>query len=235
MKKKISLEQHQSEQFYKLHKFLFTSEFDKMSNDSKITYCLLRDRHSLSIENNWVDENGDIYLIYTRQQIADMLNRTKRKVIDIMKELVEFELIEEHKQGLNKPNLIYMLDYVPQTLINKGSEKYSPPEVKNIHPNKTYYNKTDKKEFTHESEHSRDDVFVFNDSEGFKMINDYCNERFGLNVRRSRRYLCDDYSDVYESDLIDFLDKRIKTYEQMNIDYLNTIAPSLSEARYYTQ
>ncbi|MCG1059835.1 replication initiator protein A [Staphylococcus epidermidis] len=45
-----------------------------MSNDAKITWSILRDRLDLSIRNNWIDKNGDIFFIYTNEKLKSILN-----------------------------------------------------------------------------------------------------------------------------------------------------------------
>jgi len=42
--------------FYQLPKFLFDAEFHKLSNDARVLYALLRNRHEISIKNGWYDE-----------------------------------------------------------------------------------------------------------------------------------------------------------------------------------
>nr|WP_252555629.1 replication initiator protein A [Staphylococcus aureus] len=39
----------------------------QLSNDAKIAYALLKDRLELLIKNNWFDENGDIFFIFTNE------------------------------------------------------------------------------------------------------------------------------------------------------------------------
>ena len=54
-----------SQNFYMLHKALFVNEkYKKLSDSAKVTYAILNDRVSLSIKNNWIDDNGDIYFIH---------------------------------------------------------------------------------------------------------------------------------------------------------------------------
>jgi len=95
--------------FYQMPKFLFEGELKHaLSNESKILYSLLKDRHDLSLKNRWVNENNEIYLIFTRDEMADMLACSKltlRKTIDQLK---QFNLIEEERLGLNKANRIYL-------------------------------------------------------------------------------------------------------------------------------
>lgn len=87
------------------------------SNDAKMLYALLRDRMELSRVNNWVDNDGTIFLIFKREDLADMLGICTTTVWRAIKQLKEVGLIAEKRQGLNKPNLIYIgkIDYfVPE-------------------------------------------------------------------------------------------------------------------------
>ena len=55
---------NESEQysFYRIPKLLFTSEYFKdLSSDAKILYGLMLDRMSLSIKNQWFDEENRAY------------------------------------------------------------------------------------------------------------------------------------------------------------------------------
>ena len=57
-------EQSQQFLFYKIPKELFTNErFQAISTEGKVLYGLLLDRVSLSIENQWIDDNGRVYII----------------------------------------------------------------------------------------------------------------------------------------------------------------------------
>ena len=87
------------------------------SNDAKMLYALLLDRMELSRANNWVDSDGTIFLIFKREDLADMLGICTTTVWRAIKQLKEVGLIAEKRQGLNKPNLIYIgkIDYsVPE-------------------------------------------------------------------------------------------------------------------------
>lgn len=95
--------------FFQMPKFLFNDEFKDLSNDARILYCLLKDRHELSLANKWYDLNGDVFIIYTRKEMQDMLNLSENTIAKAMKHLKRFNLIQEEKQGLGKPNKIYLL------------------------------------------------------------------------------------------------------------------------------
>ena len=46
---------------------------DKLNSDSKILYGFLLNRLTLSIKNNWLDEEGNVFLIFTRKEVQELL------------------------------------------------------------------------------------------------------------------------------------------------------------------
>lgn len=106
----------QAEQFtfYRIPKVLFTdSEFRTLSAESKILYGILLDRVSLSAKNGWLDSQGRVYIIYTIEDIMGDLNCGNKKAIQLLSELEgKAGLIERKRQGLGKPNLIYVKNFI---------------------------------------------------------------------------------------------------------------------------
>lgn len=104
--------------YYQLPKVLFTSEFYKnMSNDSKIAYAMLQDRCEYSIQNNWIDQDGHIYFIFTRNELMDILGCKENKIAKIKKELKDKNLLYEKRippkklptgELKNYPNRLYL-------------------------------------------------------------------------------------------------------------------------------
>lgn len=107
---RISLNQVQtSEQFFMVPKALFVAEpYQQMRIESKMAYSILKERFKLSIKHKWIDESGNVYLYYPNDKLAKMLGVGKDKVIRIKKELQQYGLLEEERQGFNKPNRIYV-------------------------------------------------------------------------------------------------------------------------------
>ena len=69
-----------------LHKALFINEkYRKLSDSAKVTYAILNDRVSLSIKNNWIDQNGDIYFIFTNENLQEVLDKSKNTITKIKK------------------------------------------------------------------------------------------------------------------------------------------------------
>ena len=106
----FNIKEIQKEKFYRLPKVFFTNpKYTKLSNDAKITWSILRDRLDLSIKNNWIDENGDIFFIYTNEKLKKILNiSSPNKLSKIKKELTRADLFSQVRVGLNKPNKLYL-------------------------------------------------------------------------------------------------------------------------------
>jgi hypothetical protein len=81
---------------------------DRLNSDSKLLYAFLLDRLTLSQKNNWIDEENRIYLIFTREEVQEKLNLSDKTVTKSFKQLSEVKLLQEKRQGLGKPNLIYV-------------------------------------------------------------------------------------------------------------------------------
>ena len=101
--------------YYQVPKELYINPRYKtvINNDAKMLYALLLDRMELSRTNGWIEDDGTIFLIFKREDLADMLGICVTTVWRAIKQLKEVGLIEEKRQGLNRPNLIYIgkIDY----------------------------------------------------------------------------------------------------------------------------
>ncbi|MCE5039490.1 replication initiator protein A [Staphylococcus auricularis] len=160
-----------SQNFYMLHKALFVNEkYKKLSDSAKVTYAILNDRVSLSIKNNWIDDNGDIYFIFTNESLQNILDKSKNTITKIKKELQEVGLLEQIRTGFNKPNKLYLHDIETNISVEKDiqtssvthddmesrnlglqnpkfrdsrNSKFGTPESQILDPNDTDYNDTD--------------------------------------------------------------------------------------------
>ena len=109
-----------NQNFYMLHKVLFINEkYKKLSDSAKVTYAILNDRVSLSIKNNWIDQNGDIYFIFTNENLQEVLDKSKNTITKIKKELQEVGLLEQVKTGFNRPNKLYLHEIETNITIEK--------------------------------------------------------------------------------------------------------------------
>ena len=106
----------QAEQFafYRVPKVLFTNDrFKYLSAEAKTLYGILLDRVPLSAKNGWIDEQGRVYIICTIEEIMEDMNCGNKKAIQLLSDLEEkVGLIERKRQGLGKPNLIYVKNFI---------------------------------------------------------------------------------------------------------------------------
>ena len=106
----------QAEQFsfYRIPKMLFTDDrFWNVSTDAKLLYGILLDRMNLSARNGWMDAAGRVYIIFTLEETMAALNCGDNKATKLYNELEKkCGLIERKRQGLGKPNLIYVKNFV---------------------------------------------------------------------------------------------------------------------------
>ena len=172
--KRITIQEFEQERFYKLYKFLFEDDyFRKLSDSSKIAYCMFRDRFELSKMNNWIDENGNVYLIFTTKDLCELLNCGTQKVTKIKKELESFNLLEQERMGLNKPNKIYILE--PQKPYEDSSVKeFRKSKFQNSENQKTRISKIKKQEFRNSKSNDTD----LNDTDYIETEN---NDRHDMN------------------------------------------------------
>ena len=97
-------------EFLKIPKAMFANEtYRRLSSDAKLAYALLYDRLSLSKLNGWINERDEVYLIYTREELAEDLGITYKKAIAAFRELTEVNLIAEQRCGRGMPNRIYIV------------------------------------------------------------------------------------------------------------------------------
>ena len=81
-----------------------------MALESKVAYTFLLNRYQLSRRNGWVNRHGEVYIIYTREDLARELQVSYRKAIACFKELADRELIWEQRQGRGMPNRIFLAE-----------------------------------------------------------------------------------------------------------------------------
>ena len=127
--------------FYRIPKVLFTAEcFKSLSCEAKVLYGLLLDRMSLSIKNRWFDEEDRVYIIFTVEDVMELLNCSRQKAIKNLAELDSEKgigLIEKKRLGLGRPNVIYVKNF-----IIKESPEQEEKEPENAVNTQKYENHT---------------------------------------------------------------------------------------------
>lgn len=113
--------------FYRIPKRFFKEDmFRDMTNAAKVLYGILLDRKCLSDSNGdaWRDEYGITYIIFTIEEIMNLMNLGNKKVNKMLKELEEHGLIYRRHQGLGRPNKIYVYD-----LLKADNSNWLPKQI----------------------------------------------------------------------------------------------------------
>ena len=117
--------------FYRTPKALYTDpRYRGMDALAKQLYGLFLDRLDLSLKNGWFDEDGRVYIIYTLKEAKDALGCANQKATKLFNELEKYGLIERKHQGLCKPNLIYVLDFLDRSEDGNASEDFFSSHVR---------------------------------------------------------------------------------------------------------
>ena len=117
--------------FYRIPKALYTDpRYRGMDALAKQLYGLFLDRLDLSLKNGWFDEDGRVYIIYTLKEAMDALGCANQKATKLFSELEKYGLIERKHQGLCKPNLIYVLDFLDRSEDGNASEDFFSSHVR---------------------------------------------------------------------------------------------------------
>lgn len=121
--------------FYRIpHVFFEEPKFKALSSDAKILYALFFHRITLSLKKGWIDEYGRVYIIFTLEEIQEKFGCSNKTAVKIMAELDGntggIGLIEKKRQGLGKPNIIYVKDFMSD--VDSECKNYTS-EVKNLH------------------------------------------------------------------------------------------------------
>ena len=165
-------------EFYRVNKELCNSEVYKdLSPTAILLYSLLCDRLSLSYtnalnnktskaKNHYYDEHENVYVIFTRIDLEEKLHVGKSAIASAFEQLKIVNLVQEKRQGKNKPNRIYVgktISEIKEEFINWKSENqtsrdrnFNFPEVRKSDVNKNNILNLKNKNKSHLNYQSRD-------------------------------------------------------------------------------
>ncbi len=84
---------------------LLTSE---LSKNAKLAYLHLLERALLSKSNDWVDEEGHVYIIYPVEKLAEAMAVHRYTMHKTLNELDDLGMIERKRKAFGQPNFIYV-------------------------------------------------------------------------------------------------------------------------------
>ncbi len=136
--------------FYQTPKALFNNpKYRGLALGPKLMYSILRDRLDISIKNKWKDNKGYIYLIFSVEELSNLLEIDRTAVMRYKKKLVEYKLIIDKRLGQGNPNRVYVLkpelvdNYsLKSQIATSRSRDKEPLEVLNSDSIDTNINKT---------------------------------------------------------------------------------------------
>ncbi|MGV3007220.1 conserved phage C-terminal domain-containing protein [Streptococcus pluranimalium] len=162
-------------QYIQIPKWLFKEPYNKLSANAKLMYAMLFNRLDLSLNNRWHDTKGQVFMYFTNSEFCEELGCSEKTVTKIKKELKDMGLLHEERQGLTKPNRLYI----------KGPEASSEPQKI---PSRTVKNTTlgTQKIQTIKTDNNKTDINN-NILSTCKEILDYLNELTNSNFRATNK------------------------------------------------
>ena len=85
-----------------------------MNLEAKVTYTFLLNRFQLSRRNGWVNDLGEVFVVFPRKELARELRICEQKVTAAFRTLKELDLIWEKRCGRGDANQIYLATVTPQ-------------------------------------------------------------------------------------------------------------------------
>lgn len=125
---RVKIDSIEQSNFYKMPKKIY--EYDLKPVDREL-YMLCLENWRLSIANNWVNEDGEIYFYATQEILAKKMNLDKKSVMRSFKKLVEIGILQVEKEN-GFSNKYFLTDLNIENQYQKGtgtSTKMSLPLV----------------------------------------------------------------------------------------------------------
>ena len=191
--------------FYRIPKLLFQdSRFQPLSTDAKTLYGILLDRMSLSVKNEWFDQKGRVFIIFTIEDVKRTLRCADNKATRLLRELEEFGLIERKRRGQGKPCLVYVKNFSAESskesVKNRDNDDSCGSKIACQDPAKSRCNKTKE----NDTEMSETDSFYSEESDGMSkrtQLEDYFSHSLEMDLLL--RLCPDDEDTIYQ--IVDLL------------------------------
>ena len=124
MKYEYMKESEQMLKYFQFPKFLLKL---RISQTAKFLYMILYDRARISRKNSWIDNYGNVCLIFPIEELSVQIGKCKSSVKTALKELDDEGLLVRKSGGFSKPNHLYVKipsdEIVLQPIDNKAVKK----------------------------------------------------------------------------------------------------------------
>ena len=137
----------EQDRFYKMDKNLFNnSKYKGLSLGAKVVFSVLKDRQSLSESNqeDWLDEKNRIFFYFDCVKLSKLLEISTSTLNRHKKELEDYNLLFQFRQGQGKPNRMYCKK--PKTIDNaliSQNDKSRKVKMTNLELSKRLTNDTE--------------------------------------------------------------------------------------------
>lgn len=100
--------------YMQMPRWLFSDlRYADMSLDAKVAYTFLLNRFQLSRRKGWINEQGEVFVIFPRLELAKELRVCEKRVTAAFRALAERQLIWEKRCGRGDANQIYLARVEP--------------------------------------------------------------------------------------------------------------------------
>ncbi len=160
---RLKIENVEQSNFYKMPKKIYEFELKPIHRE---LYMLCLENWRLSVKNNWINEQGEIYFYATQETLMKQMMIDKKTVIKAFEKLIEVGLLQVEKEkglqnkyyliDINSPEPVEKTDYTSgeTLLVTSGKTPLPPvektdytsgkiplPPVEKLHSIKNKYNK----------------------------------------------------------------------------------------------
>ena len=164
---RLKIENVEQSNFYKMPKKIYEFELKPIHRE---LYMLCLENWRLSVKNNWINEQGEIYFYATQETLMKQMMIDKKTVIKAFEKLIEVGLLQVEKErglqnkyyliDINSPEPVEKTDYTSgeTLLVTSGKTPLPPvektdytsgkiplPPVEKLHSIKNKYNKNELK------------------------------------------------------------------------------------------
>lgn len=107
--------------YFQYPKFLLELQ---LSQNAKLLYMLLYDRARISQKNEWLDEQGRVFVAFPITELSAKMSKCRSSVKNALKELEDAGWIVRKFSGFSKPKHIYVLIPDEKTLCAGELQKW---------------------------------------------------------------------------------------------------------------
>ena len=123
----------QNMHYMQMPRWLFSDpRYADMSLEAKVTYTFLLNRFQLSRRKGWVNDEGEVFVIFPRQSLAQELRICEKRVTTAFRKLIELNLIWEKRCGQGEANQIYLAKIEPMPSESYECAPFNSPEYEDI-------------------------------------------------------------------------------------------------------